>query len=96
MPPGRTRERIALDTNLALDLADGYGFRPRLQGNVPEQRLRLVFAADCDCRTARELLVTSDKHLLEIDETALKVAFAEADLPSVSPLHPKRLLRALR
>jgi len=42
------------------------------------------------------LLVTSDKHLLHIDEDALLLAFNEADLAPVHPAHPKRLLRALR
>ena len=39
------------------------------------------------------LLVTSDKHLLDIDEDALLLAFNEADLAPVHPVHPKRLLR---
>jgi predicted nucleic acid-binding protein len=42
------------------------------------------------------LLVTSDRHLLDIDEDALLLAFNEADLLPVRPVHPKRLLRALR
>ena len=42
------------------------------------------------------LLVTSDKHLLDIDEDALLLMFNEADLSPVRPVHPKRLLRALR
>jgi hypothetical protein len=42
------------------------------------------------------LLVTSDKHLLNIDEDALLLAFNEADLSPVHPVHPKRLLRVLR
>ena len=42
------------------------------------------------------LLVTSDKHLLNIDENALLLAFNEADLAPVHPVHPKNLLRALR
>lgn len=42
------------------------------------------------------ILVTSDKHLLEIDEDALRLAFQEADLLMVHSVHPKRLLRALR
>jgi hypothetical protein len=42
------------------------------------------------------LLVTSDKHLLNIDEDALLLAFNEADLSLVHPVHPKRLLRVLR
>jgi len=39
------------------------------------------------------LLVTSDKHLLNIDEDALLLAFNEAELAPVHPVHPKRLLR---
>jgi len=42
------------------------------------------------------LLVTSDKHLLDIEEEALLVAFNEADMFPVQAAHPKRLLRALR
>ena len=42
------------------------------------------------------LLVTSDKHLLHIDENSLLLAFNEADLAPVRPVHPKNLLRALR
>jgi len=41
------------------------------------------------------LLATSDKHLLDIDEDTLLLAFQEADLWSVHPVHPKRLLKAL-
>ena len=42
------------------------------------------------------LLVTSDRHLLDIDEEALLLAFNEADLFPVHPVHPKGLLRALK
>ena len=42
------------------------------------------------------MLVTSDRHLLDIDEDALLMAFNEADLPPVRPAHPKRLVKALR
>jgi len=42
------------------------------------------------------LLVTSDKHLLDIDAETLLLAFNEADLSPFHPVHPKRLLRALR
>jgi len=34
--------------------------------------------------------------LLDLDENALLLAFQEADLLPVHPVHPKRLLRALR
>lgn len=42
------------------------------------------------------MLVTSDAHLLNIDEEALLLALNEADLSPVHPVHPKRLLKALR
>jgi predicted nucleic acid-binding protein len=42
------------------------------------------------------LLVTSDKHLLDVDEDALLLSFNDADLLPVHPSHPKRLLKALR
>lgn len=42
------------------------------------------------------MLVTSDAHLLGIDEEALLLALNEADLSPVHPVHPKRLLKALR
>ena len=42
------------------------------------------------------ILVTSDKHLLDVDEDALLLAFNDADLLPVHPSHPKRLVKALR
>jgi hypothetical protein len=42
------------------------------------------------------LLVTSDKHLLDISEDTLLLAFNDADLPPVHPAHPGRLMKALR
>jgi len=42
------------------------------------------------------LLATADKHLLDIDEDKLLLAFSDADLLMVHPVHPKRLLKALR
>ena len=42
------------------------------------------------------LLVTSDKHLLDMDEDALALEFSNADLPAAHPAHPKALLMAMR
>lgn len=42
------------------------------------------------------MLVTSDAHLLDMDPDALLLAFNAADLLPVHPVHPKRLLKALR
>ena len=41
-------------------------------------------------------LVTSDRALLDIDRVALHLAFQNAGLASVSPVHPDRMLKALR
>jgi predicted nucleic acid-binding protein len=40
------------------------------------------------------ILVTRDRHLLDIDETSLSMAFNDADLTPVNPAHPRRLLRS--
>jgi hypothetical protein len=42
------------------------------------------------------MLVTRDKHLLDIDPTLLKLTFDECDLPHVYPAHPRSLWRAMR
>ncbi len=42
------------------------------------------------------ILATSDRHLFDMDETDLKIAFDERDLFQVSPRHPRLLLRAMR
>jgi predicted nucleic acid-binding protein len=42
------------------------------------------------------VLVTSDHHLLDIDEARLLTAFNDSDLPLVRPMHPRDLLRAMR
>lgn len=40
-------------------------------------------------------LVTSDRHLLGIENAALQAALKEKDLPAVVVCHPKNLLRSL-
>jgi len=40
------------------------------------------------------ILVTRDRHLLDLDETSLSMAFNAADLAPVNPAHPKQLLRS--
>jgi hypothetical protein len=42
------------------------------------------------------ILVTCDKHLLDIEENHLSLTFDECDMPHVRPCHPKLLLRAMR
>jgi hypothetical protein len=42
------------------------------------------------------VLVTRDRHLLDIDEVDLLVCLQAADLPPVKPAHPRSLWRAIR
>jgi predicted nucleic acid-binding protein len=44
---------------------------------------------------AIDVLVTSDRHLLDIDPEKLKAACKEKDLSNVSVFHPKKLLKAM-
>ena len=44
---------------------------------------------------AIQVLVTSDHHLLDIDEAKLLTAFNDSDLFPVRPFHPKNLLKAI-
>ena len=41
------------------------------------------------------VLVTRDKHLLDLEEVALLVCLQEADLSPVKPVHPRLLWRAI-
>jgi predicted nucleic acid-binding protein len=43
-----------------------------------------------------QILVTSDHHLLDIEEAELLTAFNDSDLKPVRPFHPKSLLKAVR
>jgi predicted nucleic acid-binding protein len=163
---GNQKKRLALDTNLLLDLAKGLDFAHDfhavfraanyslmagptvfrelgfavLYGREPEKSLAIMAIAkaaqwgvfafnltrldqtiaerfaqkllekkllpeeECNdamilAETAVEnipLLVTSDRHFLDMDEDALALAFSEADLPAAHPVHPKALLQALQ
>jgi hypothetical protein len=43
------------------------------------------------------MLVTSDRHILDMDRDQLEVAFVDSDLPiSVAPIHPRAMLKVLR
>lgn len=81
-------------TNLAIS----FRFAERLlsQGLIPEAERNDGKILAQTSLAQIPLLVTSDAHLLDIDEDALLLAFNEADLLPVHPVHPRRLLRALR
>ena len=83
------KKQLALDANLLLDLAEALRLIPETEQNDGKILAQTSLAQI-------PLLATSDKHLLDIDEDALLLAFQEADLWSVHPVHPQRLLKALR
>ena len=88
MGPTRPKRQLALDANLLFDLIHKQILPPEEFNDgliLPETALAEI-----------PILVTSDKHLLDIDETALRLTFDEADLFHAIPCHPRALLHALR
>lgn len=83
-------------SDLETTIADQFRARLSLLGLIPDEEwndgLILAEAALAEI----PLLVTSDRHLLHIDEDRLRLAFNEADLSMVHPVHPRPLVRALR
>src|SRR5205085_2776015 len=61
---------------------------------LPEEEINDGFILAETSLAAVPALVTSDKHLLEIDETSLRLVFKDVDLPDVIPVHLRRLVRA--
>jgi hypothetical protein len=108
LPRKRELARIALVKLLAWDVVPLHlsaveaGIAERLANRFLE--LRLLPAYEChDALILAEtalakvpLLVTSDSHLLDIDEDVLALAFSDADLPAAHAVHPKALVKAMR
>ena len=82
MADGLHSKRLALDTNILLDLAAGYEFALRFRAEFQARNYALLF--------------TSDAGILEADQIALALAFGDAGLPIAHPVHPAKLTRALR
>ncbi len=77
-------------------IAERFVTRLHLARLLPDEEINDGFIL-AECSLARiPALVTSDNHLLGIDETPLRLVFEEADLPVVTPVHPRRLLKAIR
>jgi hypothetical protein len=76
-------------------IAERFAERLLRQGLIPEDEFDdgLILAETSVARIP--LLVTSEKHLLNVDEDKLLLTFNDADLAPVHPVHPKRLLKAL-
>ena len=79
-----------------LAVAQQFSLRLLARGLIPEDERNDGKILAQTSQGLVPLLVTSDKHLLDIDEDRLSLAFREADLQPVHPVHPRKLLRALR
>ncbi len=77
-------------------IAERFVARLHLSGLLPDQEVNDGFILGETSLARIAALVTSDHHLLDMDETALRLVFEEADLPLVTPAHPQRLLKAIR
>jgi hypothetical protein len=77
-------------------IAERFSLRLRDKGLLPEDEVHDGVILAETSLAGIPLLVTSDKHLLVLDEDALLLSFQEADLQPVHAVHPKRLLKALR
>jgi predicted nucleic acid-binding protein len=83
-------------TRLDQSIAERFAQRLLEKGLLPEEECNdALILAEASVENI-PLLVTSDHHLLDIDEDALALAFSEADLHATHPVHPKALLRAMR
>jgi hypothetical protein len=83
-------------SDLDLVIADRFSGRLSELKLIPEEEENDGRILGETSLAAIPLLVASDKHMLDIEEEALLLAFNEADLLPVHPAHPKRLLKALR
>ena len=109
-PTLRKRElaRMALKKLLSWDIVPLHlsAVEAGIAERVAERFLYLKLVPEDECNDALilaeaalakvPLLVTSDKHLLDVDEAAVALVFNDADLPAAYPVHPKALLRAIR
>ena len=80
---------LALDTNLVLDLAGDAEFAHDFKEQFQQRGYTLLLPP----MVVAEL---NEDHLLDVDTDALALAFNDADLAAVHPVHPKALLKALR
>lgn len=81
------------DTELAI--AERFGERLLLKGLLPPEEFHDAVLLGEAALAGIPVLVTSDKHLLDMDAEGLTLAFQDADLPPVQSAHPKALARAL-
>jgi len=76
----------------------GRGFAHRLirAGHLPPDEINDGMILAETALAEIPVLVTRDRHLLDIEEVDLLVCLQAADLPPVKPAHPRSLWRAIR
>jgi hypothetical protein len=77
-------------------IVEAFVARLRLSRLLPDQEINDGFILGETSLAQIAALVTSDHHLLDMDQTALRLILEDADLPLVTPVHPRRLLKAIR
>ena len=83
-------------TTVQSAIAERFAVRLLDRGLLPEEEFNDALILSETSVAGVPLLVTSDRHLLDVDADALALAFNDADLSLVHPVHPKALLKALR
>ena len=78
-------------TGIQADLANQFAHKLLLRDVLPEQELN-----DAAILAESAVVVSSDKHLVDIDHDVLRDLCNDADLAPVFPLSPRRLIRPLR
>jgi hypothetical protein len=76
-------------------ISERFAQRLFLQQLLPAEELNDAFILAEASIAQIPILVTSDKHLLDMDQDALLLLFDEADLAPVRAAHPRGLLRAI-
>jgi len=80
-------------STVQLDLARGLVAAIIRQRLLPESEVNDAFILAESAVAGIPLVVTSDQHLLDVDESALRDECLRVELAPVFPVHPRRLLR---
>ena len=83
-------------TCVQLEIARRFADTIRAHGLLPEAEINDARILAETAVAGISVVVSSDRHVLDVDQDALREACAEADLVPTFPASPRRLLRALR
>ena len=83
-------------TGVQLDVARHFALALSGHGLVPSSEINDAFILAETAVAEIPVIVSSDKHLLDIDRDALRTVCLGKDLVPVFPANPRRLLRAIR